>query len=151
MKRFKFSLEPVLEHRKRIEDEKQQVVASRLRDLTEAESELKRLNAEFKENSDRLRSAHRGLDAESLRRHYAHGQFLDRCIVAQISVVAERRVSLERARADLLGATKERKVVDKLKEHRYLAHRAEESRIEQNELDDGNARRYGRTAAGGLP
>ena len=150
MKRFVFTLQPVLEHRKRNEDEKQQVVAARLRELEESEAALKGLNDEFKANSDMLRASHKGLDAESLRRHYAHGQFLDRCIVAQIRVVAERRVALERARGELLTATKERKVVDKLKERRYQAHRAEEQRIEQNELDDGNARRYGRRTAGGL-
>ncbi len=151
MKRFAFTLQPVLDQRKRIEEEKQQITAARQRDLDAAESELRRLNAEFKHCSDLLREQHRALDAESLRRHYAHIQFLDRCIVAQIQVVAERRVALDRARAELLAASKERKAVDTLKERRYEAHVAEERRIEQNELDDGNARRYGRSAAGGLP
>ncbi|MDE2482111.1 MAG: flagellar export protein FliJ [bacterium] len=150
MKRFRFTLQPVLEHRKRIEDEKQQVFAERRRDLDAAEAELRRLNDEFKANSDLLRSSHNELDGDALRRHYAHGQFLDRCIVAQITIVAERRVALDRARSELLEATKERKVVDKLKERRYEAHLASERTIEQNELDDGNARRYGR-AAGGQP
>lgn len=151
MKKFVFSLQPVLEQRQRIEDEKQQIVAQRRLAVDEAELELKRLNDDFRQSSARLRESHKGLDAEELRLHYAHLQFLDRTIVAQIQVVAERRVALDRARADLLAASKERKVVEKLKDRRKQAHVAEEARIEQNELDDGNARRYARAGAGGTP
>ncbi|HET9029705.1 MAG TPA: flagellar export protein FliJ [Candidatus Aquilonibacter sp.] len=144
MKKFVFALQPVLEQRKRVEEEKQQIVAQRKRAADEAEAELRRLNDEFREASDRLRNSHGDLDAEDLRLHYAHLQFLDRTIVSQIQVVAERRVALDRARNDLLAASKERKVVEKLKTRRKEAHQAEEARIEQNELDDGNARRYAR-------
>ena len=151
-RRFKFSLQPVLEQRKRVEEEKQQVVALRQRELDRSEAELKRLNDDFRSSSDSLRSNHRALDGESLRLHYAHLQFLDRAITAQIRIVAERRVVLDRARTDLIEATKERKVVEKLKERRHEAFVAEELRIEQNELDDGNARRFGRAAnVGGTP
>lgn len=149
MKKFRFTLQPVLEHRERIEDEKQQVLAQRRLSLEQAETELKRLNEEFRASSDLLRSHHRGLGADELRLHYGHLQFLDRTIVAQIKIVAERRVAVERARADLLAASKERKAVEKLKDRRREAHAVEEARIEQNELDDGNARRYARAALGG--
>lgn len=151
-KRFKFSLQPVLEQRKRVEEEKQQIVAQRQRELDFSETELKRLNDEFRAGSESLRTSHRSFDGESLRLHYAHLQFLDRAITAQIRVVAERRVAVDRARMDLLAASKERKVVEKLKERRREAFVAEELRVEQNELDDGNARRFGRTAGvGGMP
>jgi flagellar FliJ protein len=151
-KRFKFSLQPVLDQRERIEEQKQQVVAQRQRSLDDAERDLARLNAEFRQHSDIIRSNHRGLDAESLRMHYAHIQYLDRVILAQIRVVAERRVMLDRARNDLLRASRERKVVEKLKERRREAFVSEEMRIEQNELDDANARHRARKqiSAGGL-
>ena len=148
-RRFKFTLQPVLEQRKRMEEEKQQVVAARQRELDFSESEMRRLNDEFRISSESLRTSHRSFDGESLRMHYAHLQFLDRAITAQIRVVAERRVALDRARGDLLEASKERKVVEKLKERRHEAFLAEELRIEQNELDDGNARRFGRAAGVG--
>lgn len=143
-KRFKFSLQPVLEQRKRFEEERQTVVAQRLRAVEEAEFELKRLNDEFRRHSDELRNDHRQLDGETLRMHYAHLQFLDRVIVAQIQLLAERRVALDRSRQELLAASKERKVVEKLKERRHDAHVLEEQRVEQNALDDNNARRHGR-------
>ncbi len=150
-KRFRFPLQPVLEHRKRIEDEKQQLVAERKRALEISERELQRFNDQFRSSSDRLRNDHREFSGEELRLHYAHLQFLDRAITAQIRVVAERRVAVDRARADLLEATKERKVVEKLRERRHEAFVAEELRVEQNELDDGNARRFGQaTRVGGM-
>jgi flagellar protein FliJ len=152
-KKFSFTLQPVLDHRKRIEDEKQQTVATRQRAWDEARRELDRLNEEFRANSRELRGRHREFGMEELRVRYAHLQFLDRTIDAQIKVVAERQVALDRARKELITASKNRKVVDKLKERRRSAHTAEELRVEQIELDDGNARMEGRLQrhAGGLP
>jgi flagellar protein FliJ len=149
MKRFHFVLQPVLDQRQRIEDEKQMVAAQKKRAVDEAEKELRRLNEEFRVNADILRINHAKLDSEELRLTYAHLQFLDRSIVAQIKVVAERRVAFEKARAELLVASKDRKAVEKLKERRREAHDTEAARVEQNEIDDGNARRYGRTLVGG--
>ncbi len=151
MKKFAFALQPVLDHRKRIEDEKQLVVAQRKRALDEAERELERLNEEFRVHAAMLRDKHKKLETRELQSIYAHLQFLDRCIVAQIRIVAERRVALDRARAELLEASKEKKVVEKLKERRREAYVKEEQRVEQKELDDGNARRFGRAQVGGTP
>ncbi|HKE36846.1 MAG TPA: flagellar export protein FliJ [Candidatus Baltobacteraceae bacterium] len=152
-KKFSFTLQPVLDHRKRIEDQKQQTLATRQRAWDEARRELDRLNDEFRANSRELRERHREFEVEELRLRYAHLQFLDRSIDAQIKVVAERQVALDRARKDLVAASKNRKVVDKLKERKHDAHTAEELRLEQIELDDGNARMEGRLQrnAGGSP
>lgn len=144
MKKFAFSLQPVLDHRKRIEDEKQQTVAIRSRAHEDAKAELQRLNDEFRACSAELRDRHRQLTIEDLRLHYAHLQYLDRAIEAQAGLVAERRAALDRARNDLIEASKDRKVVDKLKDRRRVAYVAEEMRVEQIELDDGNARRHAR-------
>jgi flagellar protein FliJ len=152
-KKFNFTLQPVLDHRKRIEDQKQQTLAMRRRAWEEARRELDRLNDEFRSNSRELRERHNAFDVEELRVRYAHLQFIDRMIDAQIKVLAERQVALDRARKDLVAASKNRKVVDKLKERRKLAYSAEELRVEQIELDDGNARMEGRLQrnAGGMP
>ena len=144
MKKFVFALQPVLEHRKRIEDEKKQAVALRMQAHEEAKRELERLDGEFRRVAHELRKRHGELEVEELRSRYAHLQFLDRTIDAQIHIVAERAAALERARRDLIAASKNRKVVDKLKERRRDAHVSEELRVEQIELDDGNARRHGR-------
>ncbi len=152
-RRFRFRLQPVMEHRQRIEDEKKQVVALRLRAHVEACAELDRLDEAFRAGSLAIREGHAALDAEALRLHYSHLQFLDRSIDAQIKLVAERLAALNRARAELLTAQRARKVVERLRERRAEAHRAEEFAIEQRELDDANARAHGRAqlSMGGSP
>lgn len=143
-RKFAFALQPVLEHRERIEDEKQQALAIRQQAHDEAKRELDRLNDAFRHSALHLRERHRELDAEELRLHYAHLQFLDRVIDAQTHVLAERRAAVERARGDLLAASKDRKVVEKLKERRRDGFLCEEMRIEQGELDESNSRQHGR-------
>jgi flagellar FliJ protein len=142
MRKFKFSLEPVLDQRERIEDEKQQIFAARQRELLEAEQELARLNGDFKRFSTRLRDDHASLATEELRWHYAHLEYLDRCITMQHAVISQRRTAVERARIDLVEASKERKVMEKLKDKRLQEHRAREASFEQKELDDANNRRF---------
>jgi flagellar FliJ protein len=144
MAKFKFTLEPVLEHRERIEDEKQQVLAERRRELKAAEDELARLNAEFKRYSNALREDHAKLTCDELRWHYAHLEYLDRCMTMQHGIILQRRTAVERARADLVAASKERKVIEKLKDRRLAEHHALEAAAEQKDLDDTNNRRQGR-------
>ncbi len=146
MKKFRFTLQPVLEHRQRIEDDFKVALGARRRELAVAQAELDRLTERYREHSEMLRGEHRSLSAEDLRLHYAHIAFLDRAIDAQRAVVAARAATVDRARAEVLEASKERKAVEKLKERRGEAHAEEERRVEQNELDDSNARRHARTA-----
>jgi flagellar FliJ protein len=143
MGKFKFELEPVLDHRERIEDEKQQVLGQRQRELKAAEDELARLNREFKKYSLALREEHKKLSSEELRWHYSHLEYLDRCMTLQHGVILQRRAAVERARKDLIDASKDRKVIEKLKDRRFEEHQAFEAAQEQKELDDTNNRRQG--------
>jgi flagellar protein FliJ len=147
MRKFKFSLKAVLEHRERIEEEKQQILAARQHELKLAEDELARLNGEFKRYSTVLRDDHARLSTDELRRHYAHLEYLDRCMVMQHAVISQRRAAVERARADLVEASKDRKVIEKLKDKRFQEYQAMEAAFEQKELDDSNARRHSRMSA----
>jgi flagellar protein FliJ len=140
--KFRFALEPVLDHRERIEEEKQQVLAQRQLELKAAQDELARLNGEFKRYSTALRDEHAKLSSEELRWHYAHLEFLDRCMTMQHGVIVQRRAVVDRARADLVEASKDRKVIEKLKDRRREEHQAFEAAQEQKELDDTNNRRH---------
>ncbi len=143
MARFKFALEPVLDHRSRIEDEKQQVLAERQRELKAAEDELARLNGDFKRYATALREDHAELSSDELRWHYAHLEYVDRCMIMQHGVILQRRSAVDRARADLIAASKDRKVIEKLKDRRLEEHRTLQAAAEQKELDDTNNRRFG--------
>ncbi len=140
MKKFKFLLEPVLGQRERIEDEKQRILGERRRELSAAEDELARLHEQFKRYSTVLRDEHKTLDSEQLRWHYAHLEYLDRCITTQYGVVTQRRIKAERARVALVEASKDRKVIEKLKDRRFKEHRSFRALIDQKELDDTNNR-----------
>ena len=144
MRKFAFALQSVFDHRERIEEKRRQTLAAKQRELEAAQARLDVLDGEFRSHAEVLRRDHRSLSTEDLRLHYGHLDYLDRAITAQIRVVAERRVAVERAHAELLAASKDRKILEKLKEHRLEEYRDEERRVEQNELDDGNARRENR-------
>lgn len=144
MPKFTFGLQSVSDHRQRIEDERRLTLAEKQRELEVAQARLKDLDGEFASHTEELRRNHRTLTTEDLRLHYGHLDYLDRAITAQIRAVAERRVAVDRARAALLTASKDRKIIEKLKEHRLDEFQIEDRRIEQNELDDGNARRQNR-------
>lgn len=141
MKKFRFPLQPVLEHRERIEDERKAALAARLRELDAELAELARLNAAYREQSELLRGEHGRLGAEDLRMRYAHIAFLDRSIDAQTATVERFRAAADRAREALLAASVDKKAVEKLKARRRDAHDEGQRRGEQNELDDANARR----------
>ncbi len=102
MKKFKFSLAPVLDHRERVEDEKQQTFGKHQRELKEAQDELARLDGEFKRHSRSLQSGHKKLTSDQLRWYYAHLEYLDRCITVQHGVVLQRRTAVDRARVEML-------------------------------------------------
>lgn len=146
MKKFAFALDPVLGHRERIEDEKMLELAARRREVQEAQDELARLHAEYKAHSAALRDGHRDFSTDELRLHYAHLEYLDRRITAQHELVAQRQAVAERARARLVDASKDRKVIEKLKDRKYEEYVADEALAEQRDADDGNARRYARAS-----
>ena len=81
------------------------------------------------------------MSSDELRAHYAHLEYLDRRIVMQLASISALKAAVERARADLVEASKERKVIEKLKERRFEQHQAVEAADEQKELDESNARR----------
>lgn len=142
MKTFVFSLLSVLRHRERIEEQKRLLLAARQRDLGAAQDHLANLDAQFKRYSIRLRGGHKDFSSEDLRAHYAHLEYLDRAMIMQHGIVSQCRLAVDRARADLMGASKERKAIDKLKERRLQEHQTLEASVEQKELDDSNNRRY---------
>jgi flagellar FliJ protein len=146
MKKFRFTLEPVLDHRERLEDEKQLILAARARDLQAAQDELARLNGDFKLYSAQLRTKHKALTTDELRWYYAHLEYLDRAITMQHVAVSQCRLAVDRARIELVDASKDRKVIEKLKDKRFAEHQTIEAAREQSELDDTNNRRHVRSA-----
>jgi len=147
--RFKFSLEPVLDHRERIEDGRKREFAGAQRARIQAETAYQDLVNRRDAIRERLQTGHNELDAVELRASYTHLDYLDRAIAASAGRVAAARSNEDRARGVLVLATKDKKVLETLKTRRREAHDTEVAQAVQRELDDMNARVFSRAHAKG--
>ncbi len=147
MANFHFRLDPVLVQRKRVVEREQGLVAIAQRAHDAALAEFRRLDAEFAEHSRILRYEHARLTTDELVLIYGHISYLDRAMDAAKRDLDLRKSELDTAMYALHEAMKRRKVVETLKDHALGAFRLGEMRREQNELDDGNARRDERRSA----
>jgi flagellar export protein FliJ len=146
MPKFSFRLDPVLDHRQRLEDEQQIVLAAALSALRSAEAQRDDYIARRAAMRERLFVHHNEMDGIELRATYAHCDFLDRSIVAQERVVAEKRALADVERANLIVKTKEKKVLSVLKDRRREAFESEAAATEQRESDEINSRSFDRVS-----
>lgn len=148
MPRFVFRLAPVLRYRERIEEEKKLLLAAAQRTLAEAEAERQRLRDRREGLARELVAGHREFDAETLRMTYAHLDFLAREINAADWRVAQCRQAVDTARGILVRASKDRKILDRLRERARENFNREQLRLEQNDLDEANSHLYIRSMHG---
>jgi flagellar biosynthesis chaperone FliJ len=127
-----FALEAVLEHRKRVEEQRQQAVSIWHRAHADARRGLGLLERELCRRS-------RVMPARDL-------QLLERAIETQAAMVAERSLAFENARQASIVASQERAVIDELKNRQEKELRSKRALLEQLELDEINARNGERRA-----
>lgn len=144
MPKFAFRLDPVLDHRQRLEDEQQLVLAAALAALLHAENQRDDYIARRAEMRIRLLERHSEMDSIELRATYAHCDFLDRSIVAQQLVVDECRAQADEERAVLIVKTKDKKILSTLKERRRETFEFEAAASDQRENDEINSRYFDR-------
>jgi flagellar FliJ protein len=149
MPKFAFRLDPVLDYRKRLEDQQQIVFAAALAELRAAEAARDDHIARRGEMHQRILTEHTKMNGFELQATYAHCDYLDRRIRAQQLVVNEVRVKVERERAKLVVKTTDKKILEVLKERRRETFEAEASAAEQHEGDELNARRFDRSPTSG--
>jgi flagellar protein FliJ len=139
--KFNFRFQPLLDHRKRIEERKQRDFAACRRAVDECVREIERLGDLRRRSLEQLvRSAGTHSTAE-LRLRDAYLRRLERAINDEQLRQGELGVAQELARDELIAASRERGVVEKLKERRRRAFEADAARYEELELDEANARR----------
>jgi flagellar FliJ protein len=150
---FRFRLQIVLEHRERIERDKQSILAVKQRDLQVAQERLDGLNDDYVRTGEELRVKHAQLDTNELYNYYSYLDYVLRGIRSSEERVAACRAEVEFAQRVLAEARKQKKILEVLKERRREAFDAEMFAVEQRDLDDLNARRYGRAHSrfGGTP
>jgi flagellar FliJ protein len=131
VRRFSFSLEKVLELREYREQETEIALGRAVGELTGIENQLKELAAQrLKAGEERFRP---GNDALAIRGYEFYIRRLDKTKEDLLEAAAKALLKVEEARELFLEASRQRKVLDKLKEKRAGEYRkamfAEENKI----------------------
>jgi flagellar FliJ protein len=138
--KFEFRLEPLLEHRKGMEEKKRRDYAACRRAVDESKGEIGALADAHLRSMKRLAGAGCTQSAADLRLRDAYLRSLQNAMNRERLRCEELNLVCNRARDDLVAASRERRVVENLKERRLRAFVAEEARRDELELDEANAR-----------
>ena len=141
MKEQRFRLAGVLEYRERLEDEASRRLAAIARRLASEEARRRCTESDLVFTSAFLRASHRSLASDELRMHYLRVEFLARSIHIHEVTIMNIKTEEESARAELVKAAKERRVLERLKERHDARYTAETVAAELSALDDANNRR----------
>jgi len=134
---YHFTLEPVLRHRKLIEEELQKEMAATKRLLLSEKEKLLGLE----ESKSRCLRELQGKQAKGIRALdiSLYSDFIGQ-VTIQIEAQGKRVVGVQRSlakkRKTLVKAMKERKTVDQLKKNRLMAYERNERRKEQKWIDE---------------
>lgn len=154
MAKFRFNMETLLEQRERAEEAKQRDLAAIERERVEIERQILEAQRDIATQRSDLRDAlspggaESGLDVRAVRlqsRASLHSVAALQRLALKLAGVHQR---IERARAELLRATADRKAVELLKQRRYEAWLREENKREALAVDDMVNARAARRAAG---
>ena len=117
-KTFKFKLESVLEHKKKIEEEEQRELARLKEILRQAQERLEDLKmTKVQEMKELVEKSSQGLlNVAEIQMYHSHLKRLDKEIASQEIAVQRAAVNVEEQRQKLIRASQEKKTYEKLKE-----------------------------------
>lgn len=146
MKKFDFKLQTVLDKRTIDEEEAQRILGECRRELVALQKKLQDLKDNRDRCQDRLKATEGcTLDQSERRQTFLYlGQLrdaIDGC-VAEIQV---GETAVEQARLQLIEATKNKSIVEKLKDKQKKAHSKAVAVHEQKTLDDISITKYARS------
>ena len=153
MKPFRFRLEKILGYKRQIEDRKKQTLAKRNNELNLEISRLRLLIDRDKSYRAKYAELFKGkMNITRLRFSRGYLDRLNKEITVQTEQVNKSREKVNRAKAILREAMRDRKKYEKLKERRKLEHYYEAGRAEQKDLDEIGIRpRTGKLTMGTVP
>jgi len=150
MKKFQFKLDTVLKLRTRIEEQRQQELrqAQYMRDEARRQVEYRR--AQLDEVLDSYRERVSGsLDLASMIHYERYTAWLKGMLTLEESRLQTCEANVADARERLIEASKDKKIVDKLKEKAYREYRNAELHAEIDFLDELGTSRFNRQAETG--
>jgi flagellar FliJ protein len=149
MPRFNFKLEPLLTHRKQIEERAQQAVAELMRQKLDIENELRRQQQGIAHDKRTMAEAITGrVDVARIRGHA--NQVNRATLTAQRSAfqLVELNRRIAQARDELAEATRQRKAIEVLRERKFTEWQREQDRRETAAIDELAVQRYHRKREG---
>lgn len=147
--KFKFHLETLLEVRTLHEQRAQARLVDQLRAVEAERAVLAELEAQAGVYRDELAERQRGnLDIHAVMTVMSYVNALDSRVNAQAARITAAEAEAERLRAELLGATQQKKAVEKLRERHLEEYTKEQQRAETVFLDEMSATRQQRRVSG---
>lgn len=143
MKKFRYSMENILQVKLKLEDQAKIAYGNARLMLTREEEKLTQLKNKKSSYEDELRSLSRDrLDIMKIKHCKEAIQIMTDQIEQQLIAVKKAQARLEAARIRLNNAIMERKTQEKLKEKAWEAYLAEFDAEEQKEIDELNSFQY---------
>ncbi len=136
MARFRFQLQAVLQHRLRLEQEQQRVVAELESTRATLEGTIRSCQDALVRERSEMRSMLQAADMRGVRFQAGAATRIIASAQRAVLELAGVHKRLEAARAVLLEATKRRKAVDLLKERRFEEWRYQQARREAEATDE---------------
>jgi flagellar protein FliJ len=142
MKKFRFRLQKVLDAREAAEKEQQRKLAEAVQILTGLEAKRNEIIKELKFVLNEQRSLFNGgISAGKAMQHHRWHRELQKQLRAQEDKCSEAEKVVAQRREELLEASRERQVLEKLKEKRRSEHNMLDRKEQQAILDDIGGRR----------
>lgn len=137
-RRFKFRLETVLKLRQRLEDEKKRVVADRLREIVQATNDRHGIQQQIEHQIDAMRGRiQQGkIDTRYIARDRHWLSRLNLQVLETQAAIRTLQAKLSMEQAELSEASKQRKILDKLRERQMFSYRQTVEKLEQKESDE---------------
>lgn len=138
MARFIFKLEGVLHHRERVEQEHQRALAVVASELVRLEGEQRALADEVNRNAADVRDNHLvgKLNMAYLAAHRRYMLGMQRKFQSAAQAIQAQQQRVEAARAALAEATKQKKMLEKLRERYQERWKADQARLEASAMDE---------------
>lgn len=138
MAQFCFQLEGVLQHRERLEKDRQRDLAVAQAEMVRLDGELQTLNRDVQQSTADVRDHHLvgRLDMTYLAAHRRYMLGMQRKVLALAQKIAAQQQVVDAARRALAEASKQKKILEKLKEKQHRRWTEDLARREAGALDE---------------
>ena len=143
-KSFKFRLQSILDYKKKREDEEKEKLAKLMQALSAEEKVLLNLQHLLAREKEEYREKQRAgtLNLEELKMYHAYIKKVENDIVLQTQKIQKLNAEVENQRQQLLKATQEKKVFEKLKDKHHGDFLQEIEEEERKMIDELATVRY---------